>query len=92
MNKRIECHVEGRVQMVMYRDFAMRKAKTLGIVGTVQNKKDGRVFIVAEGEEEHLIRYVELLRRGSVLAHVERVDVRWHEPHGTFVDFSILYE
>ena len=57
--KRIECHIEGRVQMVMYRDFAMRKAKLLGLSGTVKNNDDGTVTLVAEGEEEQLGVYIE---------------------------------
>ena len=77
--------------MVMYRDFAMRKAKLLGLSGTVKNNDDGTVTLVAEGEEEQLGVYIEKLKRGSVLAHVERVEVRWLDAHGTMSDFSILY-
>lgn len=78
--------------MVMYRDFAMRKATTLGIVGTVRNLSDGRVHVVAEGEEEQLTIYIEKLKRGSVLAHVEHVTLSWHDAVGAFTKFSILYK
>ncbi len=91
MKKRIECHIEGRVQVVMYRDFALRHAKKFGLVGTVKNLQDGRVQVIAEGEEEILQQYVEKLRKGSVLSHVEHVEVTWKEAHGTMTDFSILY-
>ncbi len=92
MKKRIECHVEGRVQMVMYRDFAMRKAKVLGLSGTAKNNQDGTVTVVAEGEEEQLGMYIEKLKRGSALSHVEHVEVAWSDAHGTMTDFSILYK
>ncbi len=91
MRKRIECRVSGRVQMVMYRDFAMRKAKSLGIVGAVKNESDGTVSIVAEGEEERLETFLASLRRGPVLAHVEHVTSRWTEALGVYQDFTIEY-
>ena len=40
--KQIECVIIGRVQLVMFRDFARRKARKLGIAGTVENLPDAR--------------------------------------------------
>lgn len=77
--------------MVMYRDFAQRKARRLGIVGTVQNMKDGSVAVVAEGEEEILKKFIALLRKGSVFAKVERVEIKWMEAMGEFHDFRIIF-
>ncbi len=92
MIKRIECVVYGRVQLVMYRDFATRKAKSLGIVGSVRNMDDGKVFVIAEGEEEMLTTYIKKLQKGSVLSHVEQVTVVWSEPQGVFTNFTIVYK
>jgi len=83
--------VFGRVQMVMYRDFAMRKARRLGVVGIVENKKDGSVFLIGEGDEEKLIKLIEELKKGSLLSRAERVDVGWKESTGEFADFTIQY-
>ena len=91
MQKRIECKITGRVQMVMYRDFAQRKARRLGIVGTVQNLSDGSVAVMAEGEEEVLKKYIGLLHKGSIFAKVEGGEVKWMEAKGGFKDFMILY-
>jgi acylphosphatase len=88
---RIECKITGRVQMVMYRDFAQRKARRLGIVGTVQNMKDGSVALVAEGEEEALKKYIALLHKGSVFSKVEEVETKWTETTGDFRDFRIVF-
>ena len=52
--KRILAIVSGRVQGVMYRDFAARTAKKLSVVGEVENQKDGTVKVVAQGEEKNL--------------------------------------
>ena len=92
MKKRLECLIFGRVQLVMFRDFTCRKARALGLVGTVKNLDDGSVLAVAEGEEEKLCRWLEKVRQGPILAKVERVEEKWLEPTGEFLNFKILYK
>ncbi len=77
--------------MVMYRDFAQRKGRGLGISGTVQNLKDGRVHIIVQGLEPALTRYVEILRKGPFLSRVTDVEVEWREPTRKFMGFQIIY-
>lgn len=77
--------------MVMYRDFTVRNARHLGIVGEVENKVDGTVTVSGEGEEEKLLVFIEELKKGSLLSRVERVDVSWKEPTGEFNKFTLLY-
>lgn len=91
MKKQLQATIIGRVQMVMYRDFAQRKARKLGLVGTVQNQKDGTVKVVVEGEEQILNEYIKYLNRGSILSKVKNVRISWLEPSGQFNDFLILY-
>lgn len=83
--------VSGRVQMVMYRDFASRKAHALGVFGTVKNLSDGTVEVVAEGKKEVLESFIEKLKSGPVLARVDDVSVSWQQPSGTFSSFIIEY-
>lgn len=77
--------------MVMFRDFAQRKARSLRLVGTVQNLKDGSVAVVAEGEEEVLKKIVVLLHKGSIFAKVEEVETVWLSATGEFRDFLIIF-
>ena len=91
MEKRLECTVFGRVQMVMFRDFVTRKAQSRGLVGTVKNNPDGTVSVVVQGSEEKLRELLNLIRRGSLLSRVDRVEERWLEPLGKFISFDILY-
>ena len=91
MQKRLTAIVTGRVQLVMFRDFARRKSRSLGLVGTVQNLPDGSVSVVAEGEAAVLNQYISYLHKGSILSRVDGVKVEWGEPNGTFSDFLILY-
>lgn len=92
MKKRIECHIEGRVQMVMYRDFATRTARKLELVGSVANNQDGSVSLVAEGEEKSLNEFIPLLTKGSLLSKVDAVSVTWKDATNEFTQFVIAYE
>ncbi|MDP3957837.1 MAG: acylphosphatase [bacterium] len=89
--KRLECEISGRVQLVMYRDFAQRKAQSLGLVGTVENLENGNVYVVAEGEEESLRRFLEDLKKGPLFARVTNVEEKWLEPTREFKNFSVIY-
>ncbi len=85
------CIVSGHVQFVMFRDFARRKARALGLVGEVENLPDGTLRAVAQGPREALEKFVEHLRRGPLLARVEGVAVSWGVPARPFSDFVIRY-
>ncbi len=91
MLKEIQCKISGRVQTVMFRDFVQRKARGLSLAGTVENKEDGSVCVIAQGDEETLNKLIEHMHKGPFLARVLRVDVIWREPSQKFQNFQILY-
>ncbi len=91
MQKELHATVRGRVQMVMYRDYARRGALRLGLTGTVQNLKDGTVEVFAQGEEEVLKKFIERLKKGSLLSRVDTVAVEWRAVQQTPPTFTILY-
>lgn len=66
--------IEGRVQRVGYRDWAVRTAKQLGVIGWVRNLQDGRVEILADGDGMALDTFVDRCREGPTLAEVARID------------------
>ena len=66
--------VKGRVQGVGYRYFALRAAEALGVSGYARNLADGRVEVVAEGEEAVLTDFEGRLRQGPSFARVEGVE------------------
>jgi len=92
MNERIETIVSGRVQVVMYRDFATRKARGLGLVGEVKNLPDGTVRVVAEGPRATLERFVKKLHRGSLLSRVDGIATSWLPYTGAYRSFDIAYD
>ncbi len=89
--KEIYCIIRGRVQMVMYRDFACRKARGMGLHGHVKNLPNGTVEVVAQGPEGHLRKYLDLLQKGSLLSRVDEVEVQWREPSMSVSNFSIHF-
>lgn len=91
MNERLEVIVSGRVQMVMYRDFAQRKARGLKLVGDVLNLSDGTVRVQAEGKRESLETYLAKLHKGPLLASVADVASEWKSATGEYSEFTILY-
>jgi len=66
--------IAGRVQRVGYRDWAVREAHGLGLTGWVRNIRDGRVEIIAEGDENALAVFVERCREGPPLSAVSHVE------------------
>jgi len=69
------CLVAGRVQGVFYRGTAQRRARELGIRGYARNLADGRVEVVACGEEAAVQTFVSWLWTGSSASKVTAVEV-----------------
>ena len=70
-----KCVVAGRVQGVFYRATVARRAQELAIRGYARNLADGRVEVLACGEEEAVHTFVSWLWTGSSASKVTSVDV-----------------
>jgi acylphosphatase len=70
-----KCLVGGRVQGVFYRATAARRARELGVHGYARNLADGRVEVLACGDEAAVQALVEWLWTGSSASKVTSVDV-----------------
>jgi acylphosphatase len=88
--KQLQLIVRGRVQGVFFRASTQREARRLGVLGTVRNRPDGSVEIVAEGEEAAIRELHVWAQKGPSVARVERVDTRWRSYSGEFSDFRII--
>jgi acylphosphatase len=89
--QRVNIIVHGRVQGVFYRDSTMRKARELGLVGTVRNLPDGTVQIVAQGPVTALEDLIRWAREGPPAAVVSDLEVGFGVPVPGFTDFSVSY-
>lgn len=84
--------VHGYVQGVFFRDFTLRRARELGLVGYVSNLPGGTaVEVWAEGERKQLARLIEQLKAGPPGAEVEKVEVNWLKYSGSYSHFGIRY-
>lgn len=77
-----KCLVSGRVQGVFYRGAAAQRADELGVRGYARNLPDGRVEVLACGEEKAVQAFVSWLWTGSSAAKVTGVEVADLPEHG----------
>ncbi len=75
----VRVRIEGRVQMVGFRYWALDRAAVLGLDGWVRNRGDGSVEAVFAGAAETVAEMVRGCRRGPPMAAVERVVERVEE-------------
>ncbi len=91
MKKKIHMVVSGRVQGVYYRYSTLRKASELGLTGWVRNLRDGRVEVLAEGDETLLAILAEWCRSGPPGALVTDLHTEWEDHTGEYATFEIIY-
>ncbi len=89
MQKTARIFVSGHVQAVGYRMFVRRYAEQFGVTGFVQNLPDGRVKIVASGDETIINSLLEKVRQGPRYAVVRDVDVAWSADYAPFARFEV---
>ncbi len=81
--------IDGEVQGVGYRFFALRAAARHQMLGTVRNLPDGRVEVVAEGERAAMDEFKMELATGPRLAVVSSLDETDIAVTGLFRDFRV---
>ena len=74
--------ISGRVQGVGYRAYCSRTAVGLGVDGTVRNRPDGTVEVVAEGDPDAVDALLDWCRGGPRYARVRSVESTSEEPVG----------
>lgn len=89
--ERLHVIVEGRVQGVGYRSFVLASAINLDLTGWVRNRWSGDVEVLAEGPRSTLETFLELLKKGPNLAHVENLTFEWEEASGSFEQFTVEF-
>lgn len=72
--KEVYLKIEGRVQGIGYRRWAVSKALDIGgISGWVRNEDDGSVEILMRGEDEKIGEMVDACYQGPVFARVDKI-------------------
>ena len=89
----VRFRIHGRVQGVGFRWWVRQHARDLGLVGTVQNRPDGSVEVVATGSAEALATLRGLLQQGPPNALVAEVleDTSPLSAHAPPHSFTVLH-
>ena len=65
----VQVHYEGRVQGVGFRWTVKALAREFDVTGTVKNLPDGRVELVAQGEETE--GFLDAIRKSALAGHID---------------------
>ena len=85
---RITYFLSGVVQGVGMRFATLQIAQNFRVAGTVENLDDGRVKIVAEGDSEELMRFIQSVQE-LTSGRIKTIEQFESEPMNDFIDFSI---
>ena len=90
--KRLTAYVSGDVQQRGYRARVTDIARMLGFRGTVENLDDGRVKIIAEGDEDKLRWFEEAIFIKNTLINVSSIEKEYSSLRGDVNRFYKLVE
>ncbi|MBI5208906.1 MAG: acylphosphatase [Elusimicrobia bacterium] len=88
--ERVRAVVCGRVQGVGFRWFVRDAAARLGLAGWVRNLPDGSVELEAEGPDDVIERFKEIVGNGNAQARVDRMESSRIDPRGGPRRFDIV--
>ncbi|MFA3782655.1 acylphosphatase [Melioribacteraceae bacterium 4301-Me] len=89
--RRAEIVVNGLVQGVGFRYFALRTAEKLGLKGYVKNLYTGEVYALVEGERQLIEEFYNKMKIGPMHADVRKHSIKLSEPTNEFTKFEIRY-
>jgi acylphosphatase len=87
---KLTAYVSGKVQEVGYRGRVVDIANAFGLKGMIENQKDGRVKIIAEGDEEKLKWFESAINIKNTLICVSSIDKEYSPASGEFDGFGKL--
>jgi acylphosphatase len=81
-DKSVLARIQGRVQGVWYRGWAVQEARSRGLSGWVRNRSDGSVEALVSGPKAAVNDLLDAFWQGPPAAKVTRVDVQTASPPG----------
>jgi acylphosphatase len=89
---RLTAYVSGNVQKVGYRKRVIDIARAFGLRGMIENLDDGRVKIIAEGDDEKLKWFEHAIEIKNTLIQVSNVEKAYNPAGGEFAIFGKLVD
>ena len=90
MKKRLKILFSGMVQGVGFRFTAERIARHFDVTGYVRNLPNGKVELIAEGDEEILEDFLKAVSESSMASYIRDIQSEWSEAEGRFKAFGIM--
>ncbi|MDD2755842.1 MAG: acylphosphatase, partial [Methanothrix sp.] len=90
--KRLIAYVSGSVQKSGYRSKVIDIAKRFEIKGHIENLADGRVLIIAEGEENDLERFAKAIVIQNTIINVTGIEKEYRAATDEYKSFAKLVE
>ncbi|MFC1808297.1 acylphosphatase [Candidatus Omnitrophota bacterium] len=90
MKKRAHIYFDGRVQGVGFRFTAEYIAREMNVVGWAKNLPDGRVEVVAEGEQDSLNEFIDRIKT-RMKRYISDEILDWEEYKGEFNSFGMRF-
>jgi acylphosphatase len=87
--KQVHAFLKGKVQGVGMRAYVSSIARKLKLCGFVRNLDDGKVEILAQGEEEILEKFLQTLKEGPYASYIWQIDLSWETPIRFYDSFEI---
>ena len=91
MRQRAQVFYTGRVQGVGFRYGTREVACGYEVTGYVRNLADGRVELVAEGEEPEIRAFLQGIADSQLGNYIRGADTNWVTPTGEFRGFEIRF-
>ena len=88
---RVHVWVQGRVQAVGFRAFVQQNAVQIGVTGWVRNVGYDTVEAVAEGAQEQIERFLQMVKRGPIGSRVDESREEWEQVTGEYSSFKVKY-
>lgn len=86
--KKVTLHISGNVQRVGYRAKVISRANALGIKGFIQNLPDGRVKIIAQGEQSELDKLIQAINISNSLINVTNIEQEYSSYSDDYEGFN----
>ena len=87
---RVNVHYSGRVQGVGFRYIVKSLVPGYEVLGTVKNLPDGRVEMVAEGQQVELEDFLQAIRDSGLRRNIQDEELVWGQAEDKFRGFNII--
>ena len=89
--RKLEIVISGRVQGVGFRYFTAQIAQENNILGNVRNSYDGKVRVIAIGNNENMKLFLQNLQNGPRMAAVTEMKITELAAVNDFTNFRVEY-